>query len=67
MFFTENTGYTNENMLAKKICKSCMWVNECLTYALYNGVQGVWGGTTLAERDRIRKARNIKAEALPHI
>lgn len=59
MFFTDDTPYTHENQLAKKICKSCPVVKECLTYALHYRVLGIWGGTSMQERDRLRKKLNI--------
>lgn len=35
---------------AKMICGRCDVAAECLAYALANHEQGVWGGTTEAER-----------------
>jgi WhiB family redox-sensing transcriptional regulator len=44
---------------AKSICNSCPFNVECLQYALYNDVTGVWGGTVDSDRRAIRKTRNI--------
>jgi WhiB family transcriptional regulator, redox-sensing transcriptional regulator len=40
---------------AKAICADCPVVQECALYALDDyGLDGVWGGMTVGERDRIR-------------
>lgn len=65
MFFPEDKGgYSAENYMAKKICKSCICVEDCLTYALHYKVLGVWGGTTSYERDVLRKRLNIIGQPL---
>lgn len=64
MFFTEGRPLTEENYLAKKICKTCPFVQECLTYALHFRVVGIWGGTTMADRDRLRKKLKIIAKPI---
>lgn len=44
---------------AKTICADCAVVQQCYRWALDDhGLEGVFGGTTTAERDRIRQARN---------
>ena len=49
---------------AKAICDRCRIRPACLAYALDAGpVQGIWGGTTEAERGRLR-ARCTRATAL---
>ena len=35
---------------AKRICSTCPIVSECLTWAINNLEDGVWGGTTKHER-----------------
>ena len=45
---------------AVAICGMCQVRNECLTYALHHEKYGIWGGKTEAQRDRLRKERNIK-------
>ena len=41
--------------LLRKTCDSCIHQAECLQYALNEGIkQGIWGGMTPAERERIR-------------
>lgn len=47
--------------MIKKVCGACSDKFDCLEYAIHHKVQGIWGGTTFAERERIRKQRNIKA------
>lgn len=40
---------------AKAICAQCPVIAECLAYALPSpSLEGVWGGTTSTERDRLR-------------
>jgi len=58
-FFPEEHRVSNENKMAKEICKSCIWKTECLTYALHYSVTGIWGGTSHKERSRIRTKLNI--------
>jgi len=43
----------------KSYCNDCPVIAECLNYALNVKVMGIWGGTTLEERDEIRKIKNI--------
>lgn len=45
------------------ICKTCPLQAECLEYALYTNVQGIWGGTTMPQRRSWR--RTHKVEAMP--
>lgn len=43
----------------KSFCTGCPVIAECLDYALNVKVLGVWGGTTLEERNEIRRINNI--------
>lgn len=63
-FFVDGQGVSEENIIAKRICKNCILVNECLTYALHYRVVGIWGGTTANERNRLRKKLNIIAKPI---
>ena len=60
----ENGGTSSEYRLTKRICNGCVWKEECLTYALHYKVTGIWGGTTLNQRDRLRKQLNIIAKPI---
>ena len=41
---------------AKKVCARCTVLDECLQYALqYQLEEGVWGGVSAVERERMRK------------
>ena len=41
---------------ARRVCAGCEVRSECLGYALEHGIRhGVWGGTSEAERRRIRR------------
>jgi len=63
-YFPEQNKISQENVLAKKICSTCVWKTECLTYALHYKVFGIWGGTTLKQRDGMRKKLNIIAKPM---
>jgi WhiB family redox-sensing transcriptional regulator len=47
---------------AKRECAGCPLVADCLDYALHHAVEGVWGGTTRRQRDRLRRQAGIVAE-----
>ena len=51
-------GYDNRPQIleAKAVCARCRVRAECLEYGLESR-HGVWGGTTLSERRRIRMER----------
>jgi WhiB family transcriptional regulator, redox-sensing transcriptional regulator len=51
------TFFDTRNALpAKNVCAECPVVDPCLDFALADpGLQGVWGGTTEADRDRLRE------------
>jgi WhiB family transcriptional regulator, redox-sensing transcriptional regulator len=40
---------------AKRVCRTCPVSLECLVYALNHHEPGVWGGTTEAERNEMRR------------
>jgi WhiB family redox-sensing transcriptional regulator len=59
MFFPAGTtGAAVEEMeAAKAICKGCQVRDRCLRFALEtNQEDGIWGGTTEAERRKLRRA-----------
>lgn len=50
---------------AKAICAECPVVDECREYALgVPALQGVWGGLSENERDRLRKRRGVSFVAV---
>lgn len=52
-FFPEKGGSTRE---AKRICQGCEVRDECLEYALANGIRfGIWGGFSERERRKIKQ------------
>jgi WhiB family redox-sensing transcriptional regulator len=56
--FFAGPGELHLTNMAKRACKTCPLINECLAYAVeFNEVDGVWGGTTPSERKRMRKRR----------
>lgn len=51
-------------MNAKAVCIACPLTKACLEYALKTpSLEGIWGGTTKEERQRLRKKlrRRVKA------
>ena len=51
---------------AKRICRRCPAQNQCLAWALENGItDGVWGGTTENERRAIRSLDAATPAPLP--
>jgi WhiB family redox-sensing transcriptional regulator len=53
-FFPEKGGSPKR---AKQVCAGCPVREECLSYALDNGIDwGVWGGTTREERRQIGRS-----------
>ena len=49
---------TEQAREAVRICRTCPVVEECRAYAVKNSyATGIWGGTTRADRNRIRKNR----------
>lgn len=42
--------------VAKSICMECEHRIDCLSYALNNNIRwGIWGGTTLKEREKLNR------------
>jgi len=59
MFFPAGTtGIAIEEIgAAKSICQSCLVQDRCLRFAFEtNQEDGIWGGTTEAERRKLRRA-----------
>jgi WhiB family redox-sensing transcriptional regulator len=52
LFFPEKGG---SDKIPKRICAQCPVSAECLAYALRYDMSGVWGGTSGAERRRLKK------------
>lgn len=52
--------WSNANRAAVAICGTCHYRDPCLEYALHVNVVGIWGGTTDAQRRRLRRERGIK-------
>lgn len=53
LFFPTGTGPLDA-LDAKAVCADCPVQDPCLEYGLRTHSDGVWGGTTEAERDRMR-------------
>lgn len=53
-FFPEGKGATSAP--AKAVCRGCLVREECLAYALDEGIaHGVWGGLGWHERAKVRR------------
>lgn len=52
------------NARAKALCASCPVLDDCLAFAIEtNQTDGIWGGTTAAERSKLRRMwlRDLRA------
>jgi WhiB family redox-sensing transcriptional regulator len=59
LFFPAGAGGVslNDIQAAKAVCQRCQVQDACLQFALETNQQdGIWGGTTEAERRRVRRA-----------
>jgi WhiB family redox-sensing transcriptional regulator len=60
LFFPTQGGDTRSAQLAKAICAECPVLAQCLAYAVEDpSVVGIWGGTTLLDRQRIRRDKGL--------
>jgi len=65
LFFLPDTpGATRYPVVLAGICASCEAKTECLEYALKWDVDGYWGGTTEADRRRLRDKLGIIPESI---
>jgi len=63
LWFSETSGQGGSQH-AKKLCGQCPVQVECLTYALdAQESHGIWGGTTVEQRRKIRRAGKKSAIA----
>ena len=62
LFFPPSEEAKPDTAVAKSICRTCPVKDECLEEAIVNREHGIWGGTTLKEREKIRRARNRKVK-----
>lgn len=62
MFFADADGPNYYQLLntARRTCTGCPYQLECLTYAVENSVEGVWGGTSDGERRKMRESGKIE-------
>ena len=59
VFFPDSNLQLQRDLpMLREICGSCLHQAECLTYALENEINdGIWAGTTPAQRQGMRKQR----------
>jgi WhiB family redox-sensing transcriptional regulator len=62
IFMPEGVDHIRITREAKAICSECPLVLTCLEYAIRNKEWGIWGGTTMKERDYIRRHPRRKEE-----
>lgn len=63
LFFPEKGEISKANQ-AKRLCESCDVRDACREYAIERGEPfGIWGGTTVDERRRIRTERRRESAA----
>lgn len=64
VFFPTNDKYPENDLevrAAKAACARCHMQEACLEYALVSGTSdGIWGGTTPPEREKIRRRLGIR-------
>jgi WhiB family redox-sensing transcriptional regulator len=59
IFYPEKGGSTKE---AKRVCRSCPVLSDCLNYALDNTERfGVWGGMSERERRKLAERAAVAA------
>lgn len=73
-FFTEQgSGNNGDYEIARSLCATCPIKIDCLDFAVKHPQQGVWGGTSPAERRALRvkisarhaSARNAQGQPAP--
>jgi hypothetical protein len=55
IFMPEGSDHVRITREAKAVCSSCVLVETCLNYAIKNDEWGIWGGTTMKERNYLRR------------
>jgi hypothetical protein len=58
LFMPDGQGFSARP--AKTLCGTCPFADACRDYALWHDVDGIWGGTTLRERQKERQRRGIR-------
>lgn len=69
LFFPQETEFWDGKITArykniteaKKICSECPLKLPCLTYAIENREQGIWGGTTEDNRSALRRKITMRS------
>ena len=59
MFFTDDNLRYSDLQGVIKICNTCPVIQQCFDYAIKYNVNGVWGGTSEAQRRAYRKLYNV--------
>lgn len=59
IFFSEKGGYYPHRNTVKKMCKTCLALEECFNYSIDNLVEGLWAGISKDERDKYRSKHGI--------
>lgn len=59
-----NTSPSAEEKMAKALCHQCPVFNECREWAIKHEEFGIWGGTNMRDRAKIRRERGIKLQSI---
>lgn len=49
---------------SKRICNSCIHINDCAEWGVKHEVHGVWGGLTPQDRERVRRDRKMTVSTI---
>lgn len=68
IFFPQvEAGWIDRTAEAKSYCGICPVAVNCLLSAMAEGYDGVWGGTTAAERTQLRKNKQALEEQIKYL
>lgn len=57
VFFPDDDGVTDVWAEARETCQSCDVIDQCLTWAIFEGIpHGMWGGMNPSERRRLLRS-----------
>lgn len=60
IFFPEIGHASGATKVAIQICRQCKFQTPCLEYSLDFPQSGIWGGTTVMQRRKLKAKRRLK-------
>lgn len=67
LFYPEPGNGEGRTARAKKICKTCPVLEDCLLHVTYNIERyGIWAGMNVKERSQYRAKLGLKLSSVPH-